>query len=218
VNEVEVAAPASPPSEPADGPDESRRLLAQDLMPQRRSEPSVLMPVNVGREVPQLPWASRVRQSVRRTIDRASARLRVPRRALVGGLAAAVALLLVVSIVMCPGSSSGTKRSGPSGGSGSAPTAAKMLPARCVLLGRTCGQGEKRVTKITAECTKAAEQQIERGCAAAAITAYDCYAAKLCGKADPVWALDDLRVLSTRRGQCVAEGAAVRACIDKSTH
>lgn len=206
--------PAPPTSERNEDANDSLRLLAQDLMaPSARAEPSVpLVPENVGRAVPELPLPSRASQSVRRSLDRLSTRLGIPRRRLIGALAAALAVGLVAMVVMCTGSSSEPKQSPPVVEQASAPPTADTLQRRCERLAKACGQGAKRVAKISAECTQAAATQIERGCGAAALAAYDCYEAKLCGKTDPVWALDDLRVLSARKAQCVAETNALRAC------
>lgn len=210
----EPASATPPTSERSDDANDSLRLLAQDLMaPSPRAEPSVpLVPENVGRVVPELPLQSRASQSVRRSLDRVSSRLGIPRRRLLGALAAALAVGLVASVVMCTGSSSEPKHSPPGAEQANAPSTANALHERCERLGKACGQGPKRVSKIIAECTQAAATQIERGCAAAATAAYDCYEAKLCGKPDPVWALDDLRVLSARKTQCVAEDNALRTC------
>ncbi|HEY5937809.1 MAG TPA: hypothetical protein VIU61_24340, partial [Kofleriaceae bacterium] len=86
------------------------------------------------------------------------------------------------------------------------------LERRCDRLGKACGDGAKHVTKLTAECKQAAKRQTQSSCARAAITAYDCYETKLCGRKDKVWALDDLRILSERKARCAAEAEAVRAC------
>jgi hypothetical protein len=212
------AAPAAPPSEGRDGLDASLMLLAKDLMPQsQRAEPSMpLVPVNVGREVPQLSWATRAQLSARRAVDRVSARFGIPRRTVLGGLAVVLGLVLVLSIVMCSGSGGSAKKPGPVVQHASAPATPKTLHARCEQLAKACGEGAKRIAKIVAECTKAAETQIERKCTDVALTAYDCYEGRLCGKSDHIWALEDLRVLSVRNDKCVAEGDALRACLDNA--
>lgn len=214
---IGAPAPATPPaSERSEDANDSLRLLAQDLMaPTVRADASApVVPENVGRVVPELPWQSRVGQSVRRLLDRLSSRLGIPHNRVVGALAGALALGLVVTIVMCTGTDEQKQPSAVVAGA-SAPTA-KTLHERCVRLGNACGQGPKRVSKIIEECTHAAAKQVERSCAGVAIAAYDCYEATLCGKADPVWTLDDLRVLSARKNQCAAESKALRACIEKT--
>lgn len=212
-------APATPPSsEPGEDANDSLRLLAQDLMrPIATADASVpLVPENVGRAVPELPWRSRAGQSVRRSLARLSARLGIPRTRLVGALAAALAVGLVVAVVMCTGASTDPKQSRAVVERASAPTETNALHEQCERLGKACGRGPKRVSQIIAECRQAAAKQIEMGCAGAAIAAYNCYEDRLCGKADPVWALDDLRVLSARNARCIAEGNALRGCIDKT--
>jgi hypothetical protein len=87
------------------------------------------------------------------------------------------------------------------------------IVSRCDELGKACGDSDKHVQTIVAECKEAAKEQVVSGCAEKAIAAYDCYQKELCGKADKVWALDDLRVLSERHGKCAAERDASRACV-----
>ncbi|HEU5056677.1 MAG TPA: hypothetical protein VFU21_09120 [Kofleriaceae bacterium] len=92
-------------------------------------------------------------------------------------------------------------------------SASADLMTRCDLLAKTCGDSDKHVQKIAAECKEAAKEQVASGCTEKALAAYDCYLRELCGKADKVWALDDLRVLSDRHGKCVAERDATGACV-----
>lgn len=87
------------------------------------------------------------------------------------------------------------------------------IVSRCEQLGKACGDSDKHVQTIVAECKEAAKEQVVSGCAEKAVAAYDCYQKELCGKADKVWALDDLRVLSERHGKCAAERDASRACV-----
>jgi hypothetical protein len=89
------------------------------------------------------------------------------------------------------------------------------LDQRCEQLGMACGDQGKHVGKLAEECAQAAARQVDKGCAAKAIAAYDCYEKELCGKSDKVWALDDFRVLVDRYGKCVAERNALRDCVDK---
>jgi hypothetical protein len=97
-------------------------------------------------------------------------------------------------------------------GEGNGPTMAEVL-ARCDQLGKACGDSEKRVGDIIAECKQAAEKQLAGGCGDAVMAAYDCYEQELCGKKDKVWALDDLRVLSERHGKCASERDASQKCV-----
>ena len=87
------------------------------------------------------------------------------------------------------------------------------LVTRCEELAKACGDGDKHVQKIAAECKEVAKEQVVSGCSEKAVAAYDCYLKNLCGKGDKVWALDDLRVLSERHGKCVPERDASRACL-----
>jgi len=89
------------------------------------------------------------------------------------------------------------------------------LEARCEELAKACGDNDKHVAKLLDECKLAAKTQAEKGCAAKATAAYDCYEKNLCGKADKVWALDDLRVLADRKSQCVTERTAASECVGK---
>jgi hypothetical protein len=89
------------------------------------------------------------------------------------------------------------------------------LDAKCQHLAVACGDKDKHAEKITEECKLAAKQQVEKGCTDKAIAVYDCYEKQLCGKADKVWALDDLRVLVDRQNKCVAERTAIDECIGK---
>ena len=87
------------------------------------------------------------------------------------------------------------------------------LDARCERLAKACGDKPKHLDKITAECKQAAVKQLDKGCIDRVTIVYDCYEQELCSKGDRVWAVDDLRVLSDRHSRCVAERAALRACV-----
>jgi hypothetical protein len=93
-----------------------------------------------------------------------------------------------------------------------APTSADLI-RRCDEVAKSCGDTDKRVEKIAAECKQAAQEQVTSGCTAQAMAAYDCYVKELCGKGEQVWALDDLRVLSERHAKCVTERDASRTCV-----
>lgn len=89
------------------------------------------------------------------------------------------------------------------------------IGTRCEELGKACGDSDKHVQKIVEECKEAAKEQVVSGCTEKAVAAYDCYQKNLCGQADKVWALEDLRVLSERHGKCAAERDASAACVAK---
>lgn len=86
------------------------------------------------------------------------------------------------------------------------------LDKRCEQLGKACGSSDKHVEKIIEDCKAAAKTHVKKGCIDKAIALYDCYEEDLCGKADQVWTIDDLRVLADRKGRCVAERNAAREC------
>jgi hypothetical protein len=86
------------------------------------------------------------------------------------------------------------------------------LDRQCEQLAVTCGDKEKHTDKILDGCKQAAASHLERGCIAKAIAAYDCYQKSLCGGKEPVWALDDFKVLAERHGKCVDEHKALREC------
>jgi hypothetical protein len=89
------------------------------------------------------------------------------------------------------------------------------LDGRCERLAKACGDKDKHIEKIVDECKQAAKKQVDKGCADKANALYDCYDKELCGKADKVWALDDLRVLADRQNKCVAERNAIGECVLK---
>lgn len=89
------------------------------------------------------------------------------------------------------------------------------LNQRCEQLGTICGEKDKHRAKVVDECTLAATQQLEKGCADKAVAVYDCYERELCGKGHKVWALDDFRVLAERHSKCMAERDALRSCVEK---
>ena len=84
---------------------------------------------------------------------------------------------------------------------------------RCEQLGKACGDNEKHSQKIVDECKAAAAKQAT--CADKLSAMYDCYEKEVCGKADKVWALDDMRVLADRNNKCAAERNAVSECAPK---
>jgi hypothetical protein len=92
-------------------------------------------------------------------------------------------------------------------------TAPVSLDTRCEQVARACADTDKHVDKLTAECVRAAAKQTDKGCTDLALAAYDCYEARLCGKVDKVWALDDFRVLVDRHDNCRAERDALRDCV-----
>jgi len=94
----------------------------------------------------------------------------------------------------------------------SAPT---LDRASCEQLAKACSDTDKHIEKLAQECAQAAGKLAERGCTQMATALYDCYDKQLCGKADKVWTLDDLRVLAERHGVCAAERDALRACVAK---
>lgn len=89
------------------------------------------------------------------------------------------------------------------------------LDKRCEQLGKACGDKDKHHEQISQECKQAAKKQVEKSCTDKAIAVYDCYEKELCGKADKVWAIDDLRLLAERHNKCVAEHNAARECLEK---
>ena len=95
-----------------------------------------------------------------------------------------------------------------------APTATD-LDTRCDVLGKTCGDTDKHVTKIVEQCRQVAKQQVAKGCTDQASALSDCYSKELCGKADKVWSFDDLAVLAQRTSKCAAPRAALDACVAK---
>ena len=127
-----------------------------------------------------------------------------PRR-LLGWVPVAALALCVLSA--CKGDKDAKK-----GDSGKTHASADLM-TRCDELAKSCGDNDKHVQKIAAECKETAKEQVASGCTEKAIAAYDCYLKELCGKADEVWALDDLRVLSDRHKKCVAERDAAAACV-----
>jgi hypothetical protein len=94
-------------------------------------------------------------------------------------------------------------------------TSSAGLDTQCQQLAKACGDNAKHVEKIVDECKQAATTQVAKGCTDKAIAQFSCYEKELCGKADKVWALDDLRVLAERQGKCAAERTAVSECVAK---
>jgi hypothetical protein len=87
------------------------------------------------------------------------------------------------------------------------------LDARCAKLAAACGDKDKHVDKIADGCKAAAKKEGEKGCADKASALYDCYEKEVCGKADKIWALDDMRVLAERANVCAAERTALTTCV-----
>src|SRR6478609_1511918 len=75
------------------------------------------------------------------------------------------------------------------------------LAPQCERLGKACGDTDKHVGKIVEECKAAVGTQGDKSCAEKMTALYTCYEQELCGKADKVWALGDLRVLADRKGK-----------------
>ncbi len=117
----------------------------------------------------------------------------------------------VAALVVCAGVGCGKGKDKDKGDKGQ--TSSADLMTRCEELGKTCGDSDKHVQKIVEECKEAAKEQVASGCTEKAIAAYDCYQKELCGKADKVWALADLGVLSQRHSVCAAERDASSACV-----
>lgn len=87
------------------------------------------------------------------------------------------------------------------------------LDKRCEQLAKACGDNDKHVEKIVADCKAAAQKQA--ACVDKVTATYDCYEKNLCGSGEKVWALDDLRVLAERHTKCVAEQKASSECAAK---
>jgi hypothetical protein len=88
------------------------------------------------------------------------------------------------------------------------------LDARCEALAKACGDSDKHIEELATGCKEAAAKQA-KACTDNVTALYDCYEKELCGKTDKVWVLNDLRVLSDRKGKCVAERTAVTECTSK---
>jgi len=215
---IEAAQETSPPVEPRRIPNDSLFVLAKDLMPQ--PEPAtnaaneLLVPANVERTVPVLPWPTRAGLALRRVLARVRpiaatlglTKLGRRQQRILAGVAAALVLGLVIALVTCGGN--GTKPNGPA----VAQDPEALVAAQCERLGQTCGDNEKHVEKISAQCKQAAMKHVEKGCTDEALAVYSCYERELCGKGNPVWALDDLRVLADRQHTCVSERRARSVC------
>lgn len=218
---IEEAAEAPRPEQHAERrriPNDSLLVLAKDLMPKQSATgpaTELLVPVNVDRKVPELPLRTRAGLRLRRLVGRARpiadklglAKLGRRHKRVLAGLAAVLVLVLVIVIAT----------SGDDEQRASRPVVAKdpavLLEQRCEQLGRACGDTDKHVEKIVVQCKQAAMKHAEKGCANEALAVYDCYERELCGKADVVWALDDLRVLAARQHECAPERKRMRACL-----
>lgn len=93
--------------------------------------------------------------------------------------------------------------------------AAADLEARCALLAKACGEKDKHVERITEECKGNSKPPSEKGCAAQAMSLYDCWEKDVCGGKDKVWSLDDLKVLAQRNKKCEAQAKALEDCTTK---
>lgn len=199
-------------------PNDSLLVLAKDLMPKPPSPTGpateLLVPVNVDRKVPELPWRTRAGLALRRLLARARpiaaklglAKLGATQKRILVGIAATLVLVLV--IVVATGGDDEPRANGPT----VAQDPAVLVDQRCERLGRACGDTDKHADKIIAQCKQVATKHVEKGCADAALAVYECYERELCGKTDRVWALDDLRVLADRQYKCVSERRARSAC------
>src|ERR1051326_7897907 len=123
--------------------------------------------------------------------------------------------LPVLALVAC--GSTACKGKGKDRGDDRKPAAAAAAGAagaaqRCDQLAQACGDNDKHVQKIAEECKQDAAQEAGSGCLDKVVAAYDCYQRELCGKGEPVWSLDDLRVLSDRHQKCLAERSAIVGC------
>jgi hypothetical protein len=88
-----------------------------------------------------------------------------------------------------------------------------VLDKRCEQLATACGDTDKHIETLATECKQAAPKQVEKTCTDKATALYDCYETALCGGADKVWTLPDLRVLADRHKKCAAEQKALNACV-----
>jgi hypothetical protein len=86
--------------------------------------------------------------------------------------------------------------------------APKTPDTRCVQLGKACADTDKHIAKLAEDCMMANKPN----CGDKASALYDCYEKELCGKADKIWALQDLGVLADRNGKCAAEKTAFKDC------
>jgi len=118
--------------------------------------------------------------------------------------------LAVAALAVCTWT--GCKDKADKGEVAKAPVTPADLDERCVLMAKACGDKDKHIEKITQDCKQAAKKQVEKGCTEKAVAAHDCFVKELCGTADKVWALEDLRVLAERHKKCVAERTALREC------
>ena len=87
------------------------------------------------------------------------------------------------------------------------------LDKRCEALAKACADTDKHVEMFRDECKAAAKKQVEKGCNDLAIALYNCSQNAVCGAAEKVWALGDLKVLATRHKKCDAELTALDACM-----
>jgi hypothetical protein len=136
------------------------------------------------------------------------ARRMAPRRGL-GCLG--VAAIAALALMACKDDSKFDPRSRGKKGGGEA---SALDGDRCEQMAKACSD-EKHVSKLAEECSKAGVKLGQRGCTLSAATLYECYETKLCGKADKVWTLDDLRVLAERHEVCKSEREALRECVSK---
>lgn len=87
------------------------------------------------------------------------------------------------------------------------------LDKRCEGLAKACADTDKHITMFSDECKAAGKTQAQKGCGALAIALYNCSENAVCGATEKVWALSDLKVLTTRHKKCEAEQTALDACM-----
>jgi len=132
-------------------------------------------------------------------------------RSLVGCLS--VAALAACALTSCKDGSGDSKDDAGATTTSASQPSSDQLDKRCEQLGKACGEKDKHQEKIIEECKQAAKKQAEKGCAAKAFAAYDCYEKEICAKINKVWAMDDFRVLVGRHSKCAAERNASEECV-----
>ncbi len=119
----------------------------------------------------------------------------LPRMAPRKPLAILVAALALCAWTACKGKDDAAKPAGD-------------FDQRCEQLAKACSD-DKHAPKLGDECK---DKKPADACTAKLTALYDCYEKELCGKADKVWALGDLRVLAERKNVCAAERTAAGDC------
>lgn len=89
------------------------------------------------------------------------------------------------------------------------------LDSLCEQLGKSCGDKDKHIDKLVAECKLSAKKHSDKGCPGDAKALFDCYQKDLCSGSEKVWTFDDFKVLANRHNKCVMERATSRGCVDK---